>query len=74
MPNGDVNVMADLWGPVVTQSASIWYFGAEKGTNSTRELEGMRQGLLYLRDFDGIEDAAVFLYDSMYAANMVQGF
>ena len=74
MPNGDINVMADLWGPVDTHPASLWYFGAEKGTNNTGELEGMGQGLLYLRDFDGTEDAAVFLYDSMYAANMVQGF
>jgi hypothetical protein len=58
--NGDINVTAD--------------FGADKGTNNTGELNGMGQGLLYLWDFDGTDDAVVFLYDSMYAANMVQGF
>ena len=58
--NGDINVTAD--------------FGADKGTNNTGELNGMGQGLLYLWDFDGTDDAVVFMYDSMYAANMVQGF
>jgi hypothetical protein len=47
--------------------------GAEKASNNTGELNGMGQGLLWVRDKDDTEDAAVFLYDSMYAANMVQG-
>jgi ribonuclease HI/exonuclease III len=76
LPDGTNNPMADLWGPVITmdmQSDSRWCMGAEKGTNNTGELNGIGQGLMYLRDHDGTDDAAVFLYDSMYAANMVQG-
>ena len=29
---------------------------------------------MYLRDYDGTDDAAMFLYDSMYVANTVHGF
>ena len=47
--------------------------GVGKGTNTTMELNGICQELMYMRDHEGTDDAADFLYDSMYAANMVQG-
>jgi hypothetical protein len=43
--------------------------GAERASNNTGELNGMGQGLLWVRDKDDTDDAAVFLYDSMYAAH-----
>jgi ribonuclease HI len=73
LPAGDTEVKADLCGPVDTQLDSRWCMGAERASNNTSELNGMGQGLLWVRDKYDTDDAAVFLYDSMYAANMVQG-
>ena len=73
LPAGDTEVKADLFGPVDTQPDSRWCTGAERASNNTGELEGFGQGAYWVRDKDETEDAVVFLYDSMYAANMVQG-
>ena len=46
--------------------------GATRGTDQTGELNGIGQALMWLRDVDDGDDAAVIVYDSMYAANMTQ--
>eukprot|EP01050_Picozoa_sp_SAG11_P010809 SAG11_NODE_1105_length_5858_cov_3.050009_3_plen_241_part_00 len=66
-------VEVELWGPVKTNPGSPWFCGAEKGTNNARELIGIGQALLWLRDIDTTARPAVMLYDSGYAANMTDG-
>ena len=45
-------VEAELWGPVETYPGSSWWCGAQRGTNSTGELMGIGQALIWLRDLD----------------------
>ena len=66
-------IEAELWGPVETDPGSSWWCGAQRGTNNTGELIGIGQALIWLRDIDKSERAAIMLYDSGYAANMVAG-
>ena len=67
-------VRADLWGPVVTEEADVFFCGADRGTNNTGELVGIGQGLMWLRDLAGdTPGEAVMLYDSGYAANVTSG-
>ena len=65
-----------------TGAESDWFCGAQKVTNNTGELIGIRQALMWLRDVAAnaelsapsiVEMTAVMLYDSAYAANMVTG-
>ena len=72
----------EMWGPVDTDPDSIWYCGANKGTNNTGELIGIGQALMWLRDIASharlsapeiAEAPAVMLFDSCYAANMATG-
>jgi ribonuclease HI len=44
--DGSVKEISDLCGPVVTEEASVWWMGAQRGTNQTGELCGVMQGLL----------------------------
>ena len=69
----DHRVRAEMWGPVETDSSSVWYAGAAKGTNNTGEITGIGQALMWLRDIDKSSTPAVMLFDSCYAANMVTG-
>eukprot|EP01050_Picozoa_sp_SAG11_P006942 SAG11_NODE_562_length_8523_cov_38.875356_1_plen_262_part_00 len=78
----DSEVRADLWGPVDTDESSVWFCGAEQGTNNTGELIGIGQGLMWLRDVAARAESwapsivtvpAVMLYDSAYAANTTTG-
>jgi ribonuclease HI len=55
-----------------TDETSQWCTGSMRGTNQTGELNGIGQALMWLRDVDDGTDAAVVVYDSMYAANMTQ--
>ena len=70
--SGELSFKAHLWGPVVTDEKSRWWMGSRRGTNQTGEVNGIGQALMWLRDVAGGTDAAVFVYDSMYAANMTQ--
>ena len=45
-------VEAELWGPIETDPGSSWWCGAQRGTNSTGELMGIGQALIWLRDLD----------------------
>jgi hypothetical protein len=64
--------MADLWGPTVTDKTSIWSIGCTRGTNDTAEVTGMAQGL-GLIDQRPAGNTNTILFDSMYAANVVEG-
>eukprot|EP01050_Picozoa_sp_SAG11_P007899 SAG11_NODE_673_length_7803_cov_58.625000_2_plen_128_part_00 len=56
-----------------TDPDSIWYCGAERGTNNIGEVIGIGQALMWLEDVDESNTPAVLLFDSCYAANMVSG-
>ena len=71
--NDEASVCAELWGPVETDPDSVWYCGAERGTNNTGEIIGIGQALMWLRDVDESSTPAAMLFDSCYAANMVTG-
>ena len=64
-------VLDDLFGPIDTDTNSRWYLGARRGTNTTREIEGIIQAVLWLKA-DGGHDAAAILFDSEYAAKIAQ--
>jgi len=72
-PESDETPVADLWGRVVLDRRSEWFQGCARATNNTGELTGIAQALLWLLHIDEDMDPAVIVYDSMYAANMVQG-
>ena len=69
--DGEPEAAADLWGPVVVDSASLWYLGAEKGTNNTGELCGVIQALLWLLHVASGTEGAVILCDSCYSMDML---
>ena len=73
--DGSVKEISDLCGPVVTESSSVWWMGAERGTNQTGELCGVMQGLLWLLEYaaDDMSDVAICV-DSLYAGNELEGF
>ena len=72
--DAESTIRADLWGPVVTEEADVFFCGATRGTNNTGELIGIGQGLMWLRDMAGnTRGEAVMLYDSGYAANVTTG-
>ena len=73
LPTYDTTGKVGLRGTVETQLDSRRSLRAEKGTNNTREPDGMGVGLLWVRDMDDTDSGAMFIYDSMYATNMVQG-
>eukprot|EP01052_Picozoa_sp_SAG31_P031960 SAG31_NODE_3451_length_4255_cov_5.771655_2_plen_249_part_00 len=68
---GEPVAAADLWGPVVVDAESVWYLGAEKGTNNTGELCGVIQALLWLLYVATGSEGAVVLCDSCYAMDML---
>ena len=72
-PESDETPVADLWGRAVLDRRSEWFQGCARATNNTGELTGIAQALLWLLHIDEDTDPAVIVYDSMYAANMVQG-
>jgi ribonuclease HI len=57
-------VLADLWGPVVTDKMSVWSIGCTRGTNNTAEVTGMAQGL-ELIDQRPAGNTYAILFDSM---------
>jgi ribonuclease HI len=73
--DGSVKEISDLCGPVVTEASSVWWMGAERGTNQTGELCGVMQGLLWLLEYaaDDTSDVAICV-DSLYAGNELEGF
>lgn len=62
-----------LFGPVVTDSNSQYFLGAEHGSNNTAELSAICEALLWLRDHETSCCPAVIHYDSKYAANVSTG-
>jgi hypothetical protein len=38
-------VLAQLWGPVVTDPTSVWSIGCTRPTNNTAKVTGMAEGL-----------------------------
>jgi hypothetical protein len=70
--NDRTEVLVDLWGPVVTDKTSVWSIGCTRGTNNTAEVTGMAQGL-ELIDQRPAGNTYAILFDSMYAANVVEG-
>ena len=69
------DTVADIFGPVVTEKPSHWFLECERGTNNTGEICGIIQALLWLLYFDMEDDKVdvIILYDSMYAADVIQG-
>ena len=65
--------LAELWGPVVTDSSSPYCEGATKGTNNTGELIAIMQGMMWLEQHGKQYANAAVCYDSFYAANILQG-
>ena len=43
--DGRAEVLAQLWGPVVTDPTSVWSTGCTRPTNNTVEVAGMAEGL-----------------------------
>ena len=70
--DGRVEVLADLWGPVETDPTSVWSIGCTRGTNNTAEVNGLDEGL-ELIDQRPAGNTYAILFDSMYAANVVEG-
>jgi ribonuclease HI len=56
----------------VTDKTSVWSIGCTRGTNNTAEVTGMAQGL-ELIDQRPAGNTYAILFDSMYAANVVEG-
>jgi ribonuclease HI len=56
----------------VTDKTSVWSIGCTRGTNNTAEATGMAQGL-ELIDQRPAGNTYAILFDSMYAANVVEG-
>jgi len=71
--NVDGTVTDELYGPVVTDSASDYFLGAEVGSNNTGELSAVCEALLWLRDHEGSSRPVTLYYDSKYAANIASG-
>jgi hypothetical protein len=63
-------VLAQLWGPVVTDPISVWSIDCTRPTNNT--VTGMAEGL-ELIDQRPADNTYAILFDSMYAANVVEG-
>ena len=70
--NCRAEVLAQLWGPVVTDPTSIWSIGCTRPTNNTAEVTGMAEGL-ELIDQRPAGNTYAILFDSMYAANVAEG-
>eukprot|EP00969_Alexandrium_andersonii_P087328 3852475-Alexandrium_andersonii.AAC.1 len=64
---------AELFGPVILDSASDEFLGAEVASNNTGELSGICEALLWLRDWEHAGRPAVICYDSVYAAKRTSG-
>eukprot|EP01050_Picozoa_sp_SAG11_P029006 SAG11_NODE_7991_length_1072_cov_1.635149_2_plen_52_part_01 len=47
-PANELEEVADLYGPLVTDPDSEWFLGADRGSNQTGELCGVIQALLWL--------------------------
>ena len=66
-------IVAELYGPIVSDRSSPYYDGATRGTNQTGELTAVIQALLWLRE-NAAGRAAVVAVDSVYAANQTEGW
>ena len=47
-PTVTVSVLAELYGPVVTDASSVYFLGATVHTNNTGELTAVGEGILWL--------------------------
>ena len=75
----DEVVLSEMFGTVVLDSSSMYYMGAEVGSNNTAELTAIGEALLWLienwqgRHASGRIDTVVIRYDSEYAAQSIMG-
>eukprot|EP01050_Picozoa_sp_SAG11_P010646 SAG11_NODE_1078_length_5963_cov_5.690825_7_plen_223_part_00 len=73
-PADELEEVANLYGPVVTDPDSEWFLGADRGSNQTGELCGVIQALLWLLKLPSDDAEVVFICsDSIYALNQVEG-
>eukprot|EP01050_Picozoa_sp_SAG11_P008912 SAG11_NODE_807_length_7088_cov_6.548862_6_plen_404_part_00 len=73
-PANELEEVADLYGPVVTDPDSGWFLGADRGSNQTGELCGVIQALLWLLKLPSDDNEAVFICsNSLCAINQVEG-
>jgi len=70
---GTAQLVAELFGPVVIDSASPFFLGAEVGSNNTGELSGICEALLWLIHYEPSSRSAAIFYDSKYAAKITTG-
>tara|TARA_B100001996_G_C18656811_1_gene591512 strand:+ start:1481 stop:2032 length:552 start_codon:yes stop_codon:yes gene_type:complete len=69
---GDGEIIEELSGPVVTDSAEDGYLGAEVGSNNTGELTAMGQALRWLL-INGNSAPVTIRGDSLYALKIASG-
>lgn len=70
---GTGRLVAELFGPVVLDSASPFFLGAEIGSNNTSELSGICEALFWLLHHEPSSRSAAIFYDSKYAAKITTG-
>jgi len=66
-------LVVELFGPVVLDSTSPFFLGAEVASNNTGELSAICEALLWLLLCEPSDRPAVLLYDSTYAAKITLG-
>jgi len=71
--DGNLSIVAELFGPVVVDSASCFFLGAEVCSNNTGELSAICEALLWLLQHESSGRPAAILYDSDYAAKITTG-
>eukprot|EP00401_Gymnodinium_catenatum_P003972 CAMPEP_0117496278 /NCGR_PEP_ID=MMETSP0784-20121206/20571_1 /TAXON_ID=39447 /ORGANISM="" /LENGTH=556 /DNA_ID=CAMNT_0005291237 /DNA_START=115 /DNA_END=1783 /DNA_ORIENTATION=+ len=71
--DGTAKLVAELYGPVVLDSSSKFFLGAEVGSNNTGEVSAICEALLWLRDFERSQRSVAICYDSTYAAKTTTG-
>jgi len=71
---GELEPLAELYGPVVTDAADPFYIGAEVCSNNTGELSAVCEALRWIKnERSGARVEATIRYDSKYAANIASG-
>ena len=70
--SSQLDVKAELFGPIETTRGTEWDHGATKGTNNTGEVTSIIEALIYIVNTTDARPTAI-LFESSYAANGVQG-
>ena len=61
------------FGPVVTESGSMYALGATKGSNNAAELSAVIELFLYILEYAPVQSSVIISCDSKYAANIARG-